>query len=488
MSTEKIDITQGALKRNAIGLPRVVAFTAAMIGPAASIVLGLVVAVSFAGYSTPIVVLLSFAAALLAASGIAVFARRMPSAGSFYTYNSTALGKPAGFVTGWLMMFAYVVFAPAGLGATSSFFTDFFQAAFKVAIPNGWFVVIIIIVIALLAYEGINTTASVDLVILAIEMGVIIALAITIFVSPHAHGPIGASLFNPLNNFGHSFGHLALAMVYTVVIFTGFESGATLGEESRNPHRLIPLGIFGATIVVGVFYLFVAWAEMHGIVPKVLPTFAASSTQLQFLTSQYWSSSVIWLIDLVVALSTLAFTISTFNAGTRLIFAMGRESMLPKSFGRTSHRSTPHMAIIATALFTLAVALPMTIAVGGFDCFAYIGGIAGVAFIILYMSLNVGVIVAFRRIYREDFRVVRHAVVPVLAILLFAIPLVGTFYPVPAYPYDMLPYIALGWLLVGIVLSVFLAKRRPERLSKIGRLFIEVDPGDFVAGTGLIGD
>jgi amino acid transporter len=227
---------------------------------------------------------------------------------------------------------------------------------------------------------------------------------------------------------------------------------------------------------------------MHGIVPKVLPTFASSSTQLQFLTSQYWSSSVIWLIDLVVALSTLAFTISTFNAGTRLLFAMGRESMLPKLFGRTSHRSTPHMAIAGTAIFTLAVALPVTIAVGGFNCFAYIGGIAGVAFIVLYLSLNVGVIVAFRRIFRSDFRVIPHVVVPVLAILLFAIPLVGTFYPVPAYPYDILPYISLGWLLVGVVVAVFLAKRRPERLAKIGRLFIEVDPGDFVAGTQLIGD
>lgn len=473
-----------ALKANAIGPTRVVAYTAAMIGPAASIVLGLVVAVSFAGYSTPLVVLLSFAAALLASGSIAAFARRLPSAGSFFTYNSIALGRPAGFVTGWLMAFAYLVFVPAGLGATGSFFTDFVAAAFHVHVNENIFLVIVLLLIAFLAYEGINTSASVDIVILVFEMLVILAIAFTIFFKG-GPGPIGVSVLEPLNNLKHSFGNLALAMVYTVVIFTGFESGAVLGEESRNPRRTIPRGIFGSVIVVGLFYLIVSWAEMHGVAPKNMASFAASYTQLQTLTSQYWSSGAIWLIDLVVALSTLAFTISAFNSGVRILFAMGREHMLPVGFSKTSHRHTPYVAIIGTSLFALIIGLPVSLAEGGFNTFAYVGGSAGIAFILLYISLNVGVIVAFRRTYKADFKPWSHAIAPVLAIALFCIPLVGTFYPVPAFPYNVLPYIALVWLAIGIVIAAVLAKKRPEALARIGRIFYE-DPitNETVEGVG----
>jgi amino acid transporter len=460
------------LKRDAVGLPRVIAFTAAFIGPAASIVLGLVVAVSFAGYATPLVVLLSFVAALCAASCVAQFAQRLPSAGSFFTYNAAGLGKPAGFVSGWLMAFAYVIFVPAGVGATASFLTDFFQAAFHVSISENIFVVVVIAFIALLAYEGIQTSASVDIIVLVVEMVVITAVAVTIFARGGA-GPVGGTLFNPANTIGHSFGNLALGMVYTVVIFTGFESGAVLGEESRDPQRIIPRGIFGAVTIVGLFYLFVAWAEMHGVSPAALASFAASSTQLQFLTSHYWSASVLWLIDLVVALSTLAFTISTFNAGVRLLFAMGRERVLPHSLASVSRRHTPHVAIAAVGIFSLVVALPVTIAVGGFNTFGYIGGIAGLAFILLYISLGIGTIVAFSHRYRQSFNPWTHVVVPIIAIALFCIPLVGTFYPVPSFPYVLFPYITLAWLALGILVAVILTRRRPDLIGRLGRVFVD---------------
>src|ERR1700735_2202716 len=101
--------THAELQRDAVGLPRVIAFTAAFIGPAASIALGLVAAISFAGFATPFVVLLSFLGALLASNSVAQLARKLPSAGSFYTYNSSILGSKVGFVSGWVMVFAYIL-------------------------------------------------------------------------------------------------------------------------------------------------------------------------------------------------------------------------------------------------------------------------------------------------------------------------------------------------------------------------------------------
>ena len=160
----------------------------------------------------------------------------------------------------------------------------------------------------------------------------------------------------------------------------------------------------------------------------------------------FWSSSVTWIIDLVVALSTMAFVLAAFNAAVRLLYAMGREHMLP-------HQPSPPVALQDAAcrgrrgdVLALAIGLPISIHNGGFLAFAYIGALSGLALIILFISVSVGVIVAFRRQYKADFNPFLHVVLPILGIITFGIPLVGTFYPVPAAPYNYFPYITLGWL------------------------------------------
>src|SRR5258708_27271813 len=84
----------GELAHNSIGLGRVIGFTAGFIGPAASIVLGLVVTFSITGFATPFVMLVALIGALLTGARIAEFARRTPSAGCLATPSTRALGDP----------------------------------------------------------------------------------------------------------------------------------------------------------------------------------------------------------------------------------------------------------------------------------------------------------------------------------------------------------------------------------------------------------
>lgn len=472
---EHVSATHKALERNAVGQSRVIAFTGAFIGPAASVALGLVAAFSFAGSATPFVVLLAMIGALCASNSVAQLAQRLPSAGSLFTYNAATLGKRAGFVSGWMMTFAYVLWVPSGIGATGLFFSDFFKAAFGWSINSNVLAVVVLGICALIAFRGIATSASIDLIVLAIEMLVIVALAVTIL-GKGGPGLGGLQPFNPANTLNGKFSDITLAMVYTVVIFTGFESAAVLGEESRNPRRTVPRGIFGAVIIVGLFYLLVSYSESQGVAPRNMAAFAANSNELSYLSRIFWSGSVAWLIDLVVALSTMAFVLAAFNSAVRLAFAMGRESMLPKQFASLSRYRTPHVAVVGVTILALAIGLPISIHDGGFLAFAYIGALSGLALIILFISVSVGVIVAFRRQYKADFKPFLHVVLPVLGIGTFAIPLVGTFYPVPSAPYNYLPYITLGWLVLGIAISIWLGMKRSDALSRIGRIFLDEGP------------
>ena len=81
-----------------------------------------------------------------------------------------------------------------------------------------------------------------------------------------------------------------------------------------------------------------------------------------YLTSRYWSPSVLWAIDLVVVLTGLGFVIAVFNAAIRIPFAMGRERVLPGFLARLSGRQTPVIAIGCAAVLTLVLGLPLTYA------------------------------------------------------------------------------------------------------------------------------
>ncbi|MGH3151502.1 MAG: amino acid permease, partial [Streptosporangiaceae bacterium] len=109
------------LARGVVGSARVVAFGTSIVAPAASVVTVLVIVVAYAGFASPLVVLITFVASLCCAISIAEFARLVPSAGWAYTYNSRGLGRTAGFLTGWMMIFAYALFVPAGVALTSAY-------------------------------------------------------------------------------------------------------------------------------------------------------------------------------------------------------------------------------------------------------------------------------------------------------------------------------------------------------------------------------
>ena len=111
----------GELAHGVTGSARVTAFGVSNVAPAGAVVGGLVIVVGYAGFAAPLVVLIALVASLCCAVSIAEFARRLPLGGSLYTYNSHGLGGTGGFLTGWMMVFAYALYVPAGIALTSAY-------------------------------------------------------------------------------------------------------------------------------------------------------------------------------------------------------------------------------------------------------------------------------------------------------------------------------------------------------------------------------
>jgi amino acid transporter len=381
-----------------------------------------------------------------------------------------------------MMIAAYALYAPAGVALTSAYASLLLAAVVHVTVAPWVLFLVIVAAVVLVAYLGIATSSSLDLLLAVGEVAVIAALAITILVKTGPAHYTGAVL-SPASSPHGQFSDITNAMIYGISAFAGFEAAAALGEEARNSRRSIPAGVIAVVVVTGLFYLLVVLAETFGAGRHGITGLTRQPSPLAYLTSRYWSPSVLWAIDLVIVLTGLSFVIAVFNAAIRILFAMGREQVLPGSLARLSHRRTPVVAIGGVALLALVLGLPLTYTVGGPRTFGYLAGAGALSVVLIYLAVNIAVIRAFRTEFRDQFRLWRHLLLPAAAAVLFLFPLWGILHPRAYTLVNLLPFVALGWLCLGIIAAGILRARRPANLEALGRVFTpaEEQPADVHA-------
>ena len=249
------------LERNVLTVPNGIALAAAAMAPVIAVVLNAPAAGPSAGAALPLSFLLAFIACLFVGNTVVQFARELPSAGSFYNYNSQGLGKTAGFFTGWLFWIGYAILAPGLFTALGAFAHDYVLATFHTEV--GWWIFSLIglAIVVALSIRSIKASVQVDLVLLTVEVVVFLVLAIIAIVK----GGSGNTpmVFTPAAS-PTGFSGVGLGVVFGILSFIGFDAAATLGEETRNPRRNVPLAVGGALLFVGVFYFFVMYALTAG--------------------------------------------------------------------------------------------------------------------------------------------------------------------------------------------------------------------------------
>jgi amino acid transporter len=184
--------------------------------------------------------------------------------------------------------------------------------------------------------------------------------------------------------------------------------------------------------------------------------------------------------------------IASLNVAIRVLFAMGRERVLPEALARLSSRRTPAVAIGCVAVLTLVLGLPLTYVYGGARTFAYLAGAGGLSVVLVYLAVNIAAIRAFRAEFRDEFRLGRHLLVPATAAVLLLFPLWGILHPRARTLVDLLPFAALGWLCLGAIAAGVLRARRPASFETLGRVFTPANqPAGAVpvaSGDGAPGD
>src|SRR6516164_5145595 len=234
---------------------RTIAESVGVQGPTAGVVIAPAVLASVSGGGTALVELVAAVAMGFVAYAFVIFTRSFNSAGSVYGFTGAVAGPLFGFISAWTLMLVYVSFA-GGLCAVTA--AEAGPALGTVGLHLSWqvYAIIAFVLVMALAYLDIKISAT---VILALEgasmLLVIIACAIIV-----AKGGFHGHAFSPapFRPDGVPLSALGLGIVLSFGSFSGFEAAATLGEESRQPRRLIPPAIAVSLAVVAVYVIGVA--------------------------------------------------------------------------------------------------------------------------------------------------------------------------------------------------------------------------------------
>ncbi len=462
------------LKPRSVGLSGAVAQSAALIGPAAGVTAGNIFVAGLSGAASPLAFLIGLVVCLSIAKVVGDYARKLPSAGSFYTYLTNTFGPKIGFVTGVLLFGAYVALLPFQLSFLG-FFAQNLLATVGVKMPWQLIALALIVFSTGLAIIGIRPSLTVGLIGLIFEIAVFTILSLLIIF--HG-GATGNSLqpFNPAQS-SQGFSGLLLACVFTIFAFVGFESSTTLGEEARNPHHTIPRAVLLTTLLIGVFFVLVSYAEVIGFGLSKSGVQALQTDQIPFntLALRYGNGLLSILVNLATLTSFIALNIVTVAASSRIIYAMGRDQMLPHIFSRVNNRHSPHIASLAVGIFGMLSSLVLGSIYGPENWASWAAFIATLFFIVAYVLLNVGVIKFYAQHHSSEFGWIQHIIFPCIGLAGMALVLYGNIYPVPQAPLNYFIYLTIAIIIGAFIIAWRLEAKDAEVLRQAGQLFSAVE-------------
>jgi amino acid transporter len=462
-----VDMPEDAgLRRNALGMPGLLAQSVANMAPAAAMALLPLLVFANAGRGTWISWMVALVAMLLVGHCIVQFVRRFATAGSFYVYVAKSFGPVGGMLAGWGLYLGYLATGMAtvvGFGIYAGAFLSQLGLPGENPLVQATLYVLGISLPTLLAYRDIQLSARTELVLQILSAGVIALLVVVLWVEK---GPIDT---RQLTLSGISWNGIGLGVVLAIFSFVGFESSATLGLEAKDPFRATARAVLWSCALVGIFYVIVSYSQILGFEGARTP-FEKSASPLSDLTGIAGLPWLGYAMNLGISFSMLACTLACINGGSRILFSMGCDGLVSSRVGRT-HRvnRTPHVAIALSAPVMLVV--PAILVLAGNTPVAtagYVGTLATFGFMLGYLLVSVAAPVYLSRIGEQRWSVVTAGS---LAALAMAAVFVNNIYPVPAFPLNILPYVFLAYVLVGLVGYQVRSWRSPALSGRLGGLF-----------------
>ncbi len=323
----------------------------AIVGSGIFITPGLIAA-NYTGPGVMLSYLIAVVVCAMAALCYSEFSSTIPLAGSAYTYVYAVFGEFAAWILGWALISEYLFAVSSVAVSWSSYFQNllagfglklppFLQAAAGTAgVKGGGIDVVALVITMLVAWllsKGIRESAKINNIMVIVKILVILLfIGIAIFYVKPAN-------YNPFLPFGTSGIFKGAAVAFYAYI--GFDAVSTASEEVKNPKRNMPIGIISSLLVAAVLYVSLS-AVLVGVVHYTKLNVADPVALALTLIHQNWASGVIS-FGAIVGMTTVLIVMS--YGGTRLLFAISRDGLLPASLKKLNPKT--HVPVANTWIF-----------------------------------------------------------------------------------------------------------------------------------------
>lgn len=439
-----------------LSLPEAIGLSVSVICPTVTAAFNITLVVQAAGAAAPLAFAIGTVAMVLVALSFMAFTHRVAHAGSAYAYISHTFGTRAGFIAGWCLLLTYVGFA-TGQAALVGSFTSAALKGVSIDLGSGWVGIGggAMLLAWWLAFRDMRLAGRLMLGMEAIAMTGILVLCVCILLKVHPGIRETEATLHPSADFGGWPG-LGFAMVFCILSFGGFEGAATLGEETHNPRRNIPVALLFTVIASGLFFTFVAYCEVIGFGADGIQALGKSEAPLNDLALRYASPRLAIALDAAAAISCFSGMLGPLAAAGRVLFALGRGGLAPALGAVHRVHGTPAPAVALSALLVIVPFLLWAPFVGAGNYYSYTSTIGVLALIVVYVSVGAAETVEAWREHRPVWSATC-ALGPVLLLWV----LYRNVYPVPEFPNNLWPYVALAW----VAASWGLMKLRPAVVS-----------------------
>jgi len=462
----------GELKHGVLGGADAVAQSLALLALTFAVSAAPAAAAASAGAAVPVAYVIAGVGSLCLASVIVRFTRRIAHAGGLYAYTTRGLGPEVGFLAGWLYAIAFAV----GISFVLIIAADFLSAVLiaNTSVHLGWFPLycILLALILLIALVDIRISTRMQLVFAVVGVLTILALSSAIVAKGGASGLTWRPFDPRLAPSGHG---LALAVILAFTGYIGFEAAAVLGEEASRPRRVIPRAILGTVLIATIYFLFVTWTQAIGYGVAGAGRWAADPTALATLSDRYVGHWYSTLVDIVVAIDAFVAALAGVHLTARTLFAMGRDGGIPRVFAATTPRfRSPYIGITVSIALTLILGAWLGRHYGVGTYFALMATTASLGILFVYALVAMAGMVFFwnaRHQAGQSYNVILDVVLPLIAIAICGYAIYSTLIPRPPAPISYSAWIALAWLVAGVLMVIGLTLTRRDRVRTFGQAF-----------------
>lgn len=397
---------------------------------------------------------------------VSLYARRYQGAGAVYDYlrrTSPALGV----LSAGMYFIGAMALDTGGFLIIGLLIVQTLTQYLNINLP--WWLGSAVALIALFAINhfGIKLATRVQLTLTTISVIPLLILAVAIIAKG---GDAGNTLqaFNPGLSGANVFG----GVLFAILLFVGFETAASLGEETANPQRSIPRAVLGTVALTTVFFLVMVYACDIGFGLNHADKWATDSLALDHLATRYVGSWLAVLIDIAVLLDALAVMSAFMATSARGWFALSRAGLLPRPLATQSRYRTPLggnlLVLVVAALVIIVTAftqigMPTDAAQGNLlTQFGVMSTLGSLLIEVIYVILAV---VAVRFALEEPGKWWRWIVL-LVAIVTPLLGLYGSVVPFPPAPNNIAVYGTLIVLVLGGIWAAVLMRTRPAEMQK----------------------